>query len=183
MHACVHMSVCLSVCLSDYHVVRGPCKKCKCRQTMRCFERDFMLSLSGNYQTDIIEAFISTSRYLDLLNIKQMVPTELQLNKANYSVTYIHTYIHTYIQLFSKIFIDSNFCHTYFTCPMYFNSGVAVYYTMQLIIFLGFINAYVFHCNSKSFYLETDFISGENLTCNLTLSNTTLGCNDILDSI
>ena len=34
------------------------------------FERDFMLSLSDNNQTDIIEAFNSTSRYLDdLLNI------------------------------------------------------------------------------------------------------------------
>ena len=58
-----------------------------------CYERDFMLSLSDNNQTDIIEAFNSTSRYLDdLLNIdnpyfEQMVgqiyPTELQLNKKN----------------------------------------------------------------------------------------------------
>ena len=30
-----------------------------------CYERDFMLSLSDNNQTDIIEAFSSTSRYLD----------------------------------------------------------------------------------------------------------------------
>ena len=30
-----------------------------------CYERDFMLSLSDNRQTDIIEAFNSTSRYLD----------------------------------------------------------------------------------------------------------------------
>ena len=62
-----------------------------------CYERDFMLSLSNNNQTDIIEAFNSTSRYLDdLLNIdnpyfEQMVgqiyPTELQLNKANSSDT------------------------------------------------------------------------------------------------
>ena len=62
-----------------------------------CNERDFMLSLSDNNQTDIIEAFNSTSRYLDdLLNIdnpyfEQMVgqiyPTELQLNKANSSDT------------------------------------------------------------------------------------------------
>ena len=54
-----------------------------------------MLSLSDNNQTDIIEAFNSTSSYLDdLLNIdspyfEQMVgqiyPTELQLNKANSS--------------------------------------------------------------------------------------------------
>ena len=35
-----------------------------------CYERDFMLSLSDNNQTDIVEAFNSTSRYLyDLLNI------------------------------------------------------------------------------------------------------------------
>ena len=56
-----------------------------------------MLSLSDNDQTDIIEAFNFTSRYLDdLLNIdnpyfEQMVgqiyPTELQLNKANSSDT------------------------------------------------------------------------------------------------
>ena len=53
----------------------------------------FMLSLSDKKQTDIIEAFNSTSRYLDdLLNIdkpyfEQMVgqiyPTELQSNMAN----------------------------------------------------------------------------------------------------
>ena len=51
-----------------------------------CYERDFVLSLSDNNQTDIIEAFNSPSRYLDdLLNIvnpyfEQMVgqiyPTE-----------------------------------------------------------------------------------------------------------
>ena len=62
-----------------------------------CYERDFMLSLSDNNQTDIIEAFISTSRYLDdLLNIdnpyfEQMVgqiyPSGLQLNKASSSDT------------------------------------------------------------------------------------------------
>ena len=35
-----------------------------------CYERDFMLSLLNNYQSDIIEASNSTSRYLDeLLNI------------------------------------------------------------------------------------------------------------------
>ena len=61
------------------------------------YKRDFMLSLSDNNQADIIEAFNSTSRYLDdLLNIdnpyfEQMVgqiyPTELQLNKANSSDT------------------------------------------------------------------------------------------------
>ena len=62
-----------------------------------CYERVFVLSLSDNNQTDIIEAFNPTSRYLDdLLNIvnpyfEQMVghiyQTELQLNKANSSDT------------------------------------------------------------------------------------------------
>ena len=56
-----------------------------------------MKSLSRKNQADIIEAFNSTSRYLDdLLNIdniyfEQMVdriyPTELQLNRANSSDT------------------------------------------------------------------------------------------------
>ena len=31
-----------------------------------CYERDFILSLSDNNQTDIIEAFNSTCRYLDV---------------------------------------------------------------------------------------------------------------------
>ena len=62
-----------------------------------CYGRDFMLSLSDNNQTDIIEAFNSTFRYLDdLLNIdnpyfEQMVgqiyPAELKLNKATSSDT------------------------------------------------------------------------------------------------
>ena len=52
-----------------------------------CYERDFMLSLFDNNQGDFIEAFNSTSRYLDdLLNIDnlyfehmvvQIYPTEL----------------------------------------------------------------------------------------------------------
>ena len=62
-----------------------------------CYERDFTKSLSRENQADIIEAFNSTSRYLDdLLNIDniyfdQMVdriyPTELQINRANSSDT------------------------------------------------------------------------------------------------
>ena len=62
-----------------------------------CFERDFMKSLSSENQADFIQAFNSTSRYLDdILNIDniyfdQMVdhiyPTELQLNRVNSSDT------------------------------------------------------------------------------------------------
>ena len=60
-----------------------------------CYERDFMLSLSEENQSGIIEAFNSTSRYLDdLLNIdnnffdsmvNRIYPSKLQLNKANVS--------------------------------------------------------------------------------------------------
>ena len=60
-----------------------------------CYEKDFRLSLSDNIQTDIIEAFNSSSRYLDDLlvidnpyfvqMVGQLYPTELQLNKANSS--------------------------------------------------------------------------------------------------
>ena len=62
-----------------------------------CYERNFMDSLNHDNQADIIEAFNSTSRYLDdLLNIdnpyfegmvNQIYPPELQLNKANISDT------------------------------------------------------------------------------------------------
>ena len=62
-----------------------------------CYERDFMLSLSEDKQSDVIEAFSSTSRYLDdLLNIdsnlfdsmvNRIYPSELQLDKANVSDT------------------------------------------------------------------------------------------------
>ena len=60
-----------------------------------CYERDFMLSLSEDNQSDIIDAFNSTSRYLDdILNIdsnffdnmvNRIYPSELQLNRANVS--------------------------------------------------------------------------------------------------
>ena len=56
-----------------------------------CYERDFMLSLSDDNQSEVIEAFNSTSRYLDdILNIdniffdsmgNHIYPSELQLNK------------------------------------------------------------------------------------------------------
>ena len=62
-----------------------------------CYERDFMASLSDITQAEIIEAFKSTSGYLDDLlyidnpNFEGMVnriyPPELQLNRANTSDT------------------------------------------------------------------------------------------------
>ena len=62
-----------------------------------CYERDFMMSLSDDEQADVIDAFKTTSRYLDdILNINnvyfdnmvsQIYASELQLNKANTSDT------------------------------------------------------------------------------------------------
>ena len=61
------------------------------------YERDFMLSLSEDNQSDATEAFHSTFRYLDdLLSIdnnfydnmvNRICPSELQINKANVSDT------------------------------------------------------------------------------------------------
>ena len=62
-----------------------------------CYDRDYVLSLSEDNQTDVIVAFNSTSRYLDdLLNIdnnffdsmvNRIYRSELHLNKANVSDT------------------------------------------------------------------------------------------------
>ena len=62
-----------------------------------CYERDFMMSLSGDKHADIIDAFNTTSRYLDdILNINnvyfdnmvgQIYPSKPQINKANTSDT------------------------------------------------------------------------------------------------
>ena len=60
-----------------------------------CCERDFMMSLSEDNQSDVIEAFNSTSQSVgDPLNIDnnffdsmvyRIYPSELQFNKANVS--------------------------------------------------------------------------------------------------
>ena len=65
-----------------------------------------MLFLSENNQSDVIEAFNSTSRYLDdLLNIdnnffdnmvNRIYSSEHQLNKANVSDTRPHFWIYIY---------------------------------------------------------------------------------------
>ena len=80
-----------------------------------CYKRDFMDSLDHDNQTDVIEAFNSTSRYLDdLLNIddpyfegmvNQIYPPELQLNKANISGTEAPFLFIFFIYLFTYLFI------------------------------------------------------------------------------
>ena len=72
-----------------------------------CYERDFMTSLSDVKQAELIEAFKSTSRYLDdLLNIdnpyfegmvNRIYPSELQLNTANTSDTEASSWICIYL--------------------------------------------------------------------------------------
>ena len=62
-----------------------------------CYERDLMTPLSDVKQAEIIEAFKSTSRYLDELlyidnpyfegMVNRIYPPELQLNKVNTSHT------------------------------------------------------------------------------------------------
>ena len=72
-----------------------------------CYERDFMLSLSEENQSGIIEAFNSTSRYLDdLLNIdnnffdsmvNRIYPSELQLNRPTCQMPRPHFWIYIYL--------------------------------------------------------------------------------------
>ena len=64
-------------------------------QNIKKYQHSIDLSLSDNYQADVVEAFNSTSRYLDdLLNfdnhyfaqmVSQIYPNELQLNKTIHS--------------------------------------------------------------------------------------------------
>ena len=73
-----------------------------------------MLSLSEDNQSDVIEAFNSTSRYLDdLFNIdnnffdsmaNRIYPSELQLNKANVSDT-------------EDLYLDFTFINIGWFCP------------------------------------------------------------------
>ena len=72
-----------------------------------CYERDFMLSLSDDNLSKIIDAFNSTSWYLDdVLNIdntffdsmiNHIYPSELQLNKAYVSDTEASFFIYIYL--------------------------------------------------------------------------------------
>ena len=88
-----------------------------------CYERDFMKSLARENQADIIEAYDSTSRYLDdLLNIDniyfdQMVdriyPTEFQLDRAKSSVT-------------EASFIDLNLCMVQFPPKFMINGTILI---------------------------------------------------------
>ena len=85
-----------------------------------CYERDFMMSLSDDKRSDIIDAFNTTSIYLDDIEnisnayfdtmLSQIYPSELHFNKANASDTKdafldLHLSI-SHIFLLSKITIN-----------------------------------------------------------------------------
>ena len=84
---------------------------------MFCYDRDFIQSLSEDTQSEVIEAFNSTSRYLDdLLNIDNnffdsmithTYPSELQSNKPNLSDTeasYLDTHVYILDVFKTKIY-------------------------------------------------------------------------------
>ena len=81
-----------------------------------CYERDIMKSLKNENWYDLMDAFNSTSRYLDdLLNIDnihfeqtvhRIYPAELHLNKANASDT-------------EAAFLDLNLSRRWFWCNSY----------------------------------------------------------------
>ena len=68
-----------------------------------CYERDFMMSLSDDKQAYVIDAFNTTSRYLDdilIINnvyfdniVSKIYPSELQLYKANTSLMIGHIFL------------------------------------------------------------------------------------------
>ena len=71
-----------------------------------------MMSLSDDKQADVIDAFNTTSRYLDdILNfnnvyfdnmVSQIYPSELQLNKANTSDTCLYSLVSNRIKMLSN---------------------------------------------------------------------------------
>ena len=84
-----------------------------------------MMSLSDDKQADVIDAFNTTSRYLDnILNINnvyfdnmvsQIYPSELQLNKANASDTEAAflTCICQFLFFCYLLFIQNHICTIY----------------------------------------------------------------------
>ena len=67
-----------------------------------CYERDFMMSLSADKDAEIIEAFNSTSRYLDdLLNIDNTYFDGMV--KQNLRKTFSKFYRHHHDLLFNRI--------------------------------------------------------------------------------
>ena len=113
-----------------------------------CYERGSMLSLSEGNQFNVIEAFNSTSRYLDdLLKIdnnffdsmvNRIYPSELQLNKVNVSDAEVSFwYLHLSISDgFVKTKIYDKQVHLVNLYPRRSGSGLfKVYFKFHKILF------------------------------------------------
>ena len=94
-----------------------------------CYEKDPMLSVSDDNQSEVIEAFNSTSRYLDdLLNIdnnlfgsmvNHIYPSELQSNKANVlgtEVSFLDLHLSISDGFFKRYFSTYSFCSSARSC-------------------------------------------------------------------
>ena len=116
-----------------------------------CYERDFMTSLTRENQADIIEAFNSTSRYLDdLLNIDniyfdQMVdriyPPELKLNRANSSDT-------------ETPFLDLNLCISNGTVSTKFMINGTILVLIYIVVSFPFLDGDVPRRTSYGVYIS-----------------------------
>ena len=139
-----------------------------------CYERDFMMSLSDDKQANVIDAFNTTSRYLDyILNINNvyfdnmvshMYPSELQLNKANTSDTkaaflYLHLSISNDTKIYDKCddfnFEIVNFPFLDGDVPRSTSYGV---YISQLIRFAR-ASSYVAIFNTRNKLLTQKFLN------------------------
>ena len=133
------------------------------------FKNIFMMSLSDDKQADVIDAFNTTSRYLDdILNINnvyfdnmvsQIYPSELQLNKANTSDTEA-AFLDLHLSISNDI-VSTKICdkcddfdlelsisHFWmFVVPSSSSYGV---YISQLILFFSRASSYVADFNTRN---------------------------------
>ena len=100
------------------------------------YERDFMMSVSDDKLTDTIDAFNTTSRYLDaILNINkiyfdnmasQIYPRDRQLDRANTSDTeasFLDLHLSISNDIVSTKFLIDMFLVLHLNEPIFFNSS------------------------------------------------------------
>ena len=139
-----------------------------------CYERDFMMSLSDDKQADIIDAFNTTSSYLDeILNINnvyfdtmvsQIYPSELQLDKANTSDAKVSTKIYDKCDDFDFEIVNFPFFDG--DIPRSTSYGV---YNSQLIRFAR-ASSHVADFNTRNKLLTQNFLNKAISIINLTKS-------------
>ena len=111
-----------------------------------CYERDFMMSLSDDKQAGVIDAFNTTSRYLDdILNINnvyfdntvsQIYPSKLQLNKANTSdikAAFLDLHLSIFNDIVSIIIFDKRDHFDYEIVNFPFLDGQVMFLAVYLV--------------------------------------------------